>query len=87
MRSTDTSIALTVLYVLALLFLGALYLQGDIMAEPGALKTLEAAALGGASGQHLMAGFKLSDGSALTTAITLTVFFSIAWVMNRSRSN
>ncbi len=88
MSHSDTRKFISILYVLTLLFIGAIYLQGDIAGDPEAVTTLQNIGAPSA-GQHsaqLITGFQLSGETTIITVLSLTLFFGLVWLINQSKS-
>lgn len=83
MQQNDTRKLIVTLYVLTVLFLGAIYLQGELLSEPGALATLQNANY---ATNDIITSFQLSGETALMTLVSLTLFFGFAWFVSRAKS-
>ncbi len=88
MRYNETSKLIIIVYVLTLLFLGAIYVQGHIDTDPATISTLESANYSSAGSQpaELSANFQMSGETALTAAFAITLFFVFGLFMTRSKS-
>jgi len=89
MQHRDMRKILSRLYVLTLLFIGLIYMQDAILADPDAITTLNNATsqfeTSAISAQSFI-GFHLSGESAVIALIIVTIFFGFAWRVSRSRS-
>lgn len=88
MQEGDTRKLITVLYVLTLLFLGAIYFQGEVVAEPNAISTLQNVphTAAGSHSIQLITNFQMSGESALLAVISVTLFFGFAWLATQPKS-
>lgn len=89
MQHRDMRKVLSRLYVLALLFIGLIYMQDAILADPDAIATLNNATSEFASSTipaQSFVGFHLSGESAVIALIIVTIFFGFAWRVSRSGS-
>lgn len=88
MQASDTRKLIMMLYILTLLFLGIIYLQGDVISQPEVIATLQQvdhSAVGNHSMQ-IMSSFRMSGETILFTALSLTLFFGFAWYVSPSKS-
>ncbi|MCB0260265.1 MAG: hypothetical protein KDH97_14815 [Calditrichaeota bacterium] len=83
MGQSDTRKLIVMLYVLTVLFLGAIYYQGQMINEPGAVSTLQNANFYAAD--SFITHFQLSGETVLITIFSMTLFFGFAWMMARSK--
>lgn len=83
MGQSDTRKLIVMLYVLTVLFLGAIYYQGLMINEPGTISTLQNADFYAAD--SFSASFQLSGETVLITIFSMTLFFGFAWLMARSK--
>lgn len=89
MQHRDMRKVLARLYVLTLLFIGLIYMQDSILADPEAIETLNNATSQFETSTipaQTFIGFHLSGESAVITLIIVTIFFGFAWRVSRSRS-
>jgi hypothetical protein len=88
MQTGDTRKFISLLYVLTLLFLGAIYFQGEMIDKPEAVSTLQQVKSSpvGTHSIQIMNSFQMSGESALITIFSLTIFFGLAWFMSHSKS-
>ncbi len=89
MQHRDMRKVMSRLYVLTLLFIGLIYIQDAILADPNAIMTLNNATsqfeTSSIPAQSFI-GFHLSGESTVITLIIVTLFFGFAWRVVRSRS-
>ncbi len=83
MQQNDTRKLIVTLYVLTVLFLGAIYFQGEMIKEPGAIATLKNANYAGGG---IIPSFQLSGEMAFLTLVSVTLFFGFAWLVSRARN-
>lgn len=88
MRHTDTPRLVVVIYLLTLLFLGLIYLQGSIDADPVTLSNLEKLnpTVAGSSSAAL-GSIPMSGETALITLVSVTLLFGCAFLVTRSRAS
>lgn len=88
MQSGDTRKFISLLYVLTLLFLGAIYFQSKIIAEPHAVSTLQQVehSPAGSHSIQIISRFQMSGETAFITILSLTLFFGFAWLMSQPKS-
>jgi hypothetical protein len=88
MQTGDTRKFISLLYVLTLLFLGAIYFQGEMIHHPEALSTLQQVKSSpvGSHSIQIMSSFQMSGETAMITIVSLTLFFGLAWFISHSKS-
>ena len=89
MKNNDTRSLIIVLYVLMVLFLGAMYIQGEIMNDPETfanVKTLQYATPD-YQVMQLATTFHISGEATIMTITALTVLFGFGMIVSRSKSH
>lgn len=88
MENNDTGKVISILYVLTLLFLGVIYLQGDVVSDVASATAATHAVSEFTSAQSasIIENFQMSNGSALIVLVSVSLFFGFAWLMTRSKT-
>lgn len=84
MEAKESGVLLIVMYVLVVLFVGCIYIQGDLLSDPAAATTLKNLEVHPVGSQ--LSGLTISANSALMILGLITGFFAIAWRIQRLRS-
>ncbi|MCB0263927.1 MAG: hypothetical protein R3C41_17465 [Calditrichia bacterium] len=89
MRNRDMRKVVLILYVLTLLLLGIIYVQGSLLADPGAIATLQNAAqsANSAGGYYAnpLVDIQISGDSLWAVVGVVTAFFGFVWRIVRTR--
>ncbi len=88
MRQGDMSKLISILYVLTIMFLGAIYFQDIIVSDPGATATLQniGYSVNEAQAIPLISSLQFSNSSMLLIFVSVTLFFAFAWRMVRTKT-
>ena len=87
MQRRDTRSFLSVLYLLIVLFLAVLYVQGNFLSSPESLATIEAVtnSTTDSNAVILAQSLNFSTENILVIFAAATIFFASAWVLEQSR--
>ena len=90
MRHSDTRKVIAILYVLTLLFLAVIYMQDALMADPGAMVTMQNAAqvvndANGITNAPPLINIQINGNSGIALFCVITMVFVMVWRVFRSR--